>query len=334
MNRLRKLLSSSSINTMLILVVLVVVFYLFTPNHVFVNPRNLRAIGKLIPELGIVTLGVGVLMICGEFDLSIGSILPLCTYVFITLIQATVNPFVAVLAACVAGAALGLVNGFITARGNIPSFITTLGTMMFWKGFLYVFTRMMPIDLRASLPPGSFFEKVFLSEIGGSFPIQIVWFLAVAVLLGLLLHTHKFGNRVFATGGNRMAAAAMGIDTGAVKVVCFMIVGVLCAVSGVMETLRLESFYSTQGKGYELKAIAAAVVGGVFLSGGRGSIVGIFLGILVIELLENGLIMMRVPVFGISAFIGMAVILFVLMNSFIDRTRARRRSARSSNGEG
>jgi simple sugar transport system permease protein len=334
MNRVRKLLSSSSINTMLIFVVLVVVFYFFTPGRVFVNPRNLRAIGKFIPELGIVTLGIGVLMICGEFDLSIGSILPLCTYVFITMMQAKLNPFVALLAACAAGAALGLVNGLITVRGNIPSFITTLGTMMFWKGFLYVFTRMMPIDLRTFLPPGSFFEKVFLHEIGGSFPIQVVWFLAVAVLLGVLLHTHRFGNRVYATGGNRMAATAMGIDTGAVKIACFMIVGVLCAVSGVMETLRLESFYSTQGKGYELKAIAAAVVGGTFLSGGRGGIGGIFLGILVIEILEDGLIMMRVPVFGISAFIGMAVIVFVLLNSFIDRTRARRRSAGSNNGEG
>jgi ribose/xylose/arabinose/galactoside ABC-type transport system permease subunit len=89
-----------------------------------------------------------------------------------------------------------------------------------------------------------------------------------------------------------------------------------------METLRLESFYSTQGKGFELKAIAACVVGGTLLSGGRGGLLGIFLGVLVVELLDNGLILMRVPVFGISAFIGLAVVLFVLLNSWIDRRRA------------
>jgi simple sugar transport system permease protein len=205
--------------------------------------------------------------------------------------------------------------------------------MMFWRGFLYVFTKMMPIDLRTFLPPGSFFENLFIAEIGGLVPAQVVWFAGIAVVLGFMLHSHRFGNRISATGGNRMAAMAMGINTGVVKVVCFMIVGVLCALSGVMETLRLESFYSTQGKGYELKAIAASVVGGTFLSGGRGGMVGIFLGVLVIELLENGLILMRVPVFGISAFIGMAVIVFVLVNSLVDRRRTALRSARRSNGK-
>jgi ribose/xylose/arabinose/galactoside ABC-type transport system permease subunit len=120
----------------------------------------------------------------------------------------------------------------------------------------------------------------------------------------------------------------MGIDTDWVKIVCFVIVGLLCALSGVMETLRLGSFYSTQGKGYELKAIAASVVGGTLLSGGRGGAVGIFLGVLVVELLENGLILMRVPVFGISAFIGLAVVLFVLLNSWIERQRTAARSVR------
>jgi simple sugar transport system permease protein len=333
MNRLRRLLSYGYLNTILIFAASVLIFSVFTPNHLFLSARNLRAISKLIPEVGIVTLGIGVLMICGEFDLSVGSILPLCTYVFISLLQVGANPFAALLVVVLSGAALGLLNGLITVRFNIPSFITTLGTMMFWRGFLYVFTKMMPIDLRTFLPQGSFFENLFVQEIGGFLPVQMVWFTGIAVVLGLVLHSHRFGNRISATGGNQMAAKAMGINTDMVKVGCFMIVGVLCAFSGIMETLRLESFYSTQGKGYELKAIAASVVGGTFLSGGRGGMVGIFLGVLVIELLENGLILMRVPVFGISAFIGMAVIVFVLLNSFIDRRRMTLRSARRTDGK-
>jgi simple sugar transport system permease protein len=310
------------LNTLIVFVALLAVFWLFTPNHVFVSSRNLRAISKLIPEVGIVTLGVGLLMICGEFDLSVASILPLCTWLFISALKLGTGPLPALLAALAGGGLLGLANGLITVRGDIPSFITTLGTMMFWKGFLYLFTKMMPIDLRAFLPPGSAFERVFVQELGGVLPVQLLWFAGIAVVLGLVLHSHRFGNRIYSTGGNPLAARAMGIDTDLVKVVCFVIVGLLCALSGLMETLRLESFYSTQGKGFELKAIAACVVGGTLLSGGRGGLLGIFLGVLVVELLDNGLILMRVPVFGISAFIGLAVVLFVLLNSWIDRRRA------------
>jgi simple sugar transport system permease protein len=325
MKRLSSLWSHAYFNTLIVFLALLAVFYLFTPNHVFIHPRNLRAISKLIPEVGIVTLGVGLLMICGEFDLSVASILPLCTWLFISVLKLGAGPLPALLAAFAGGGLLGLANGLITVRGDIPSFITTLGTMMFWKGFLYLFTKMMPINLRAFLPAGSAFEQAFVAELGGLLPVQLLWFAGIAVALGLLLHSHRLGNWIYSTGGNPLAARAMGIDTDLVKVLCFVIVGLLCALSGLMETLRLESFYSTQGKGFELKAIAACVVGGTLLSGGRGGLVGVFLGVLVVELLENGLILMRVPVFGISAFIGLAVVLFVLLNSWIDRRRTAAR---------
>jgi simple sugar transport system permease protein len=328
MKRLRSLLSYDYFSTITVFVVLLVVFFLFTPNHIFVNVRNIRAISKLIPEVGIVTLGIGVLMICGEFDLSVASILPLCTYLFITFLKLGAGPLPALLGAFAGGASLGLLNGLITVRGDIPSFITTLGTMMFWRGFLYLSTKMMPIHLRAFLEPGSLFARVFLHEIGSVLPVQMLWFAGVAVLLGLALHSHRLGNWIYSTGGNRLAARAMGIDTDLVRIVCFAIVGLLCALAGIMETLRLESFFATQGQGFELKAIAACVVGGTLLSGGRGGMLGIFLGVLVVELLENGLILMRVPVFGISAFIGLAVVLFVLLNSWIDRWRMAARSVR------
>lgn len=321
MTYLRKFLTYRFTNTLIVFIVMMLFFYFFTTNHIFVHPRNLRAMSKLIPEIGIITLGVGMLMICAEFDLSVGSVLPFCAYIFIALIKNGMNTFFALLIVLVAGAVFGLINGLITVKGYIPSFITTLGTMMLWRGVLYVITRMMPFDLRAYLQPGSVFENIFTHEIGGFFPIQVVWFVIVGLILGFLLHLHRFGNWVYATGGNRLAAGAMGINTDWVKVTCFIIVGVLCALVGVMETLRLETFSSTLGRGFELKAIAASVVGGTFLGGGIGSIVGIILGILTIEFLENGLILMRVPVFGISAFIGLAIIIFVLINSYIERKR-------------
>jgi simple sugar transport system permease protein len=191
--------------------------------------------------------------------------------------------------------------------------------MMFWRGVLYVHSRMSPIAIRPYLPSGSRFEQIFTGEIGGFLPVQVVWFAVVGLVLGILLHFHKFGNWVYATGDNREAARAMGINTDRVKMTCFTIVGILCGLVAIMQALRLGSFAATQGIGFELKAIAASVVGGILLTGGVGSIVGVFLGALTIQILENGLILMRVPVFGITAFIGLAIISFVILNTYVGR---------------
>jgi len=323
MSYIRKFFSYRAANTLVVFVGLILIFSFFTPGHVFVNPRNITALSKLMPDLGIVALGIGMLMVCGEFDLSVSSVLPLCAFVFISLLKASVNPFFALLITLCAGAILGLLNGLITVKGHIPSFITTLGTMMFWRGILYVCSRMWPIGLRAYLPPGSLFERIFTGKIGGVVPVQMVWFIAFGVILGIILHSHRFGNWVYATGDNREAARAMGINTDRVKTICFMIVSVLCAFVGILQLLRMGTFTCTQGMGFELKAIAASVVGGTFLTGGIGSIMGIFLGAITIQMLENGLILMRVPVFGISAFIGLAIILFVILNTYIERKRTK-----------
>jgi len=321
--KLSRFFSYRAIDTLIVFIGLILVFIFFSPHHLFIDPRNIKALAKLTPDLGIVALGVGMLMICGEFDLSVGAVLPFCSYVFVLLSRAGVNLVLSLFIAMGVGALLGLLNGLITVKGHIPSFIATLGTMMFWRGVLYVHSRMWPIGIRAYLPAGSSFEHVLIGEIGGIVPVQVVWFVVFGLVLGVVLHFHKFGNWVYATGDNKEAARAMGINTDRVKTICFMIVGILCAFVGVMQLLRLGSFAATQGLGFELKAIAASVVGGTFLMGGVGSIAGIFLGALTIQILENGLILMRVPVFGISAFIGLAIILFVVLNAYMRRRMIR-----------
>jgi len=321
--KLLNLFSYQAVGTLLVFLALILVFIFFTPHHLFVDPRNIKALAKLTPDLGIVALGVGMLMISGEFDLSVSTVLPFSSYIFVLLLRAGINPVFSLFMAMGVGALLGLLNGLITVKGHIPSFIATLGTMMFWRGVLYVHSRMWPIGIRAYFPAGSSFEHVLIGEIGGVVPAQVIWFVVFALILGVVLHFHKFGNWVYATGDNKEAARAMGINTDRVKTICFMIVGTLSGFVGVMQLLRLGSFAATQGLGFELKAIAASVVGGTSLMGGIGSIAGIFWGALTIQILENGLILMRVPVFGISAFIGLAVILFVVLNSYVRRRMMR-----------
>jgi len=317
----RKFFSYRAVSTLVVFVALILFFTFFTPQRLFIDPRNISALSKLMPDLGIVALGVGMLMICGEFDLSICSILPFCSYIFVLLLRAGTNLSVNLVITLLGGAFLGLVNGLVTVKGRIPSFITTLGTMMFWRGVLYVHSRMWPIGIRAYLPTGSSFENILTGIIGGVLPVQVLWFGFLGLVLGIILHFHKFGNWVYTTGDNKEAARAMGINTDRVKTICFMIVGVLCGFAAVMQLLRLGSFAATQGIGFELKAIAASVVGGTSLRGGIGSMAGIFLGALTIQILENGLIFMRVPVFGITTFIGLAIILFVILNNYIERKR-------------
>jgi simple sugar transport system permease protein len=318
-----RLLSYKVTFTVIVFVLLLLIFGSFTPRHIFIGSNNLVALAKLIPDLGIIAIGVGTLMICGEFDLSVGSTIPMSSFIFVKLLEwgvpLAVIPFLTLLT----GSLLGFLNGQLVVRAKIPSFIATLGTMMFWRGILYASSRMMPIGIRAYLEPGTWLESGLIGSIGGVFPVQIIWFVVFTVILGLMIHFHRFGNWIFVTGDNKTAARAMGIDTDMVKVICFTIVGFLCSFMSMMQALRIESFAATQGIGFELKAIASSVVGGTSLMGGIGSMLGIFLGTLTIQILENGLILMGAPVFGINVFIGFGIVLFAVLNLYIERVAIR-----------
>ncbi|HSV32475.1 MAG TPA: ABC transporter permease [Atribacteraceae bacterium] len=316
---LNKFLLGRPTATLIVFIALVLIFSLFTRDHVFIGQRNIAALGRLFPDLGVITLGVGLLMIAGEFDLSVAAVLPFTSYIFARLLMAGSPPFWALLIAVVTGGALGLLNGFIVVKTKMPSFIVTLATLMFWRGVLFVWSRMMPLSVGAFIDRGSSFELALNGTVGGFFPIQTVWFVIFAVILGVVLHFHRFGNWVYATGDNRDAARAMGIRTDHVKIICFIIVGLLCGFSGGLQTVRLGSFAATQGIGFELRAISACVVGALSLRGGIGTMGGIVLGTLTIPILDNGLILMGVPIFGITAFIGLATILFVLLSSYTER---------------
>jgi simple sugar transport system permease protein len=182
---------------------------------------------------------------------------------------------------------------------------------------------MMPIGIRSWLQPGSWLENMFVGIIGGRFPVSAFWFVGFAILLFLILHFTSFGNWIFVTGDNETAARAMGINTNRVKIIAFVGVGFLCSVVGLMQSLRIESFTANQGVGFELRAIASAVVGGTSLMGGVGSVLGIFLGTLTIQIIESGMILLGLPAFGIGTFIGAVVILFAVLNKYASRWSSR-----------
>ncbi|MDO8587641.1 MAG: ABC transporter permease [Armatimonadota bacterium] len=233
------------------------------------SPANIQTALKSIPPMAILATGVGLLMIAGEFDLSVGSNYALTAFILARAFNSGIPAPVAALMGLGLGAFIGLVNAFVTLKAKIPSFIATLGAMMFWRGIILVLSGSQPEAYR----PGGACEAMFCASIG---PIQaqFLWAIGVAVAAHLILERHKLGNHMFAVGGNRESAVAIGVSPNAVKLICFVIAGLLAAFAGLMASLRVHSVSPDQGAGLELRAIAACVIGGLSLAGGEGSILG------------------------------------------------------------
>lgn len=303
--------------TLAIFVAVVVIGTLYSPDNNFIRVANLKNLGTFGPEFGVVALGVGLLMIAGEFDLSVGSVLAFCSLVFTWTNELSLNPFIGLLITLAAGVITGLINGVITVRGRIVSFVTTLGAMMFWRGLTLMLSRgeMQAVHLDAY----PLFMQLFTGEWFGFFPAQAFWFLLFTVILTLILHQRRFGNWIFATGDNVMAARSMAINTDMVKTLSFIIVGLLVAFAAVIQTTRLSAFSSRVGTGWELSAIAAAVVGGTSLRGGIGNMIGIFLGALIIIVIENALVLARLPYEWTFTVFGLVILFSVLLDLFIER---------------
>ena len=303
--------------TFAILVAVVVIGTLYSPDNNFIRVANLKNLGIFGPEFGIVALGVGLLMIAGEFDLSVGSVLAFSALVFTWTNELGINPFIGLLITLAAGVMTGLINGLITVKGKIVSFITTLGAMMFWRGLTLMLSRgeMQSISLDAY----PLFTHLFTGEWFGFLPAQAFWFLLLAIILTLVLHSQRFGNWIFSTGDNALAARAMAINTDMVKTTTFIIVGVLTAFAAVLQIIRLSAFSSRVGTGWELSAIAAAVVGGTSLRGGIGNMIGIFLGALVIIVIENALVLARLPYEWTFMVFGIVILFSVLLDLLIEK---------------
>jgi simple sugar transport system permease protein len=308
-----------SLSVFFVFLLLCIVFTVFSPGHRFISKENMEVFLALGAEFNIVALAVGMLMICGEFDLSVGSILVFCSFVFLRLFDTGVGIALAVLLTLSAGTLIGVLHGLITVRTGIPSFITTLGGMLFWRGLTLLWSQGFQRPLDTS--PHPLFNRSLTGTIADFIPMQLLWFLAIALVLGLLIHFHKFGNWIFTTGDNKQAAKAMGINTDAVEISSFAIVGLICSFVAIMQIVRVGVFSSRAGDGWELKAIAASVVGGTALSGGIGSMAGIFLGTLIISVIENGLVVLRIPYYWTFVIFGIVIVSSVIISSLMEQKR-------------
>ncbi len=288
-------------------------------NSQFLSSENLFVMLKTMPELGLIAVGMTLLIIAGEFDLSVGSTFALSPFIMAFLTEsAGVNPVLAFVIGIASGVAIGFLNGIITTKIGIPSFITTLGTMMAFRGVVLLASAGFPEAYDRERP----IAKLFTSDLSG-FPVQFFWFVAAAIVIWVILENHRFGNRTYVTGGNRSASVAMGISVDRVKIINFMIVGGLAALAGAIQVFRMGSAYSNAGNGLELSAIAAVVIGGTMLSGGAGTVVGTVMGTIILFTVENILILSRAPAFWFRFFVGVIVIVAVTVHILFQGGRKR-----------
>ena len=322
--RIRHRLADASELVVLISFALVFLFFSIRAEN-FLSLVSLTNILTIASIKGIFIVGVAMLMISGEFDLSVGSILAVATFVFALSLEGGIAPLPAFVFAMAVSAALGGINGFIVIRTGIPSFIATLGTMLAFRGIARAigggdfarYTGELPAFFSGLNGEFTFINR--LAEPAGSARMGIVWFLLFAVLAAVVMRNTRFGSWVYATGGNRAAAIAQGVKTKSVIAVNYIVTGLLAGFAGIVQFASRPAVDPLRGEGWELTAVAACVIGGIWLSGGYGTIVGAAMGMLLLQMVEQGLILVGVDVQLFQATIGLILILAVISNTYLSR---------------
>jgi simple sugar transport system permease protein len=304
---------------LLVLVIGYVTAGIIIPNSFpFLDSNNLSGvISQAVPVLAILGIGVGILMVSNEFDLSLGASLTCDAIVFIQVDQHA-GLFLASIAAIATGAFIALVNGAIVVYTRIPSFIATLGMSFFWNGASIWINGTQAAELDQKHQTGAI-EWVYVHNFG-VFRSQFLWMILVVVLAWFFLHRHRLGNHVYAVGGNVAAAEAISINPKKVKLLSFGIYGSLVGLAAIMIAVQTSSMQpgGSATADYTLFAIAAAVVGGTSLQGGRGSVFGMLFGAALIELIQNGLILGRAPYFYITVFVGLTIVVAAIFNKLME----------------
>ena len=239
----------------IMLVAISLIFFILSP--IFISLDNLRVILHILPELGIVSIGVTLLMISGEFDLSVGSVFALAPILNGFFLNSGWNPLLAFILPFAGCIGVGALNGIVTTKIRIPSFITTLGSMMILRGLVLLISNGWPFPWSEK---ARLYQKIFAADLGIA-TVSVFWFLALVIIFWIILERSRFGNWMFAVGGSPRAARALGIIPDRVKIINFMIVAGLAALAGMSQYLRLENAQPDAGSSLELDTIASSVIG-------------------------------------------------------------------------
>lgn len=290
--------------SLIALIVLIVIVSSLSPNFFTLN--NLFNILQQTSVNAIMAVGMTLVILTSGIDLSVGSLLALTGAVAASLVGLEVNALVAVVGALALGTAIGAVTGTIVAKGKVQAFIATLVMMLLLRGVTMVYTNGSPVNT------GFNDNADLLGWFGIGRPLGIptpIWMMAIVFFAAwYMLHHTRLGRYIYALGGNEAATRLSGISVSRVKIAVYALSGMLAALASVIEVARLSSAQPTAGTGYELDAIAAVVLGGTSLAGGKGRIMGTLIGALILGFLNNGLNLL-----GVSSYYQMIVKAVVIL---------------------
>lgn len=276
----------------------------------FFTLDNILNLLRQISINALIAFGMTFVILTAGIDLSVGSMLALGSALTAGMLTGGMDPILAVLVGLLIGLALGAVNGLIITKGKVAPFIATLATMTIFRGATLVYTDGRPIT---GLSDSFAFEMIERGYVFG-IPFPVILMLAVFLILFFVLRKTVFGRNVYAIGGNEEASTLSGIKADRVKIWVYSLTGMLSVLAGIILTSRLNSAQPTAGASYELDAIAAVVIGGTSLMGGRGRIVGTLIGALIIGVLDNGLNLLNVSSFYQQIVKGGVILLAVLLD--------------------
>ncbi|HLS54345.1 MAG TPA: ABC transporter permease, partial [Tissierellaceae bacterium] len=278
--------SRDSIQRIAALLSLVALFIFFSiaaaPN--FLVPQNLINIMMQTTVTGILSLGMTFVLITGGIDLSIGSLIAFSGVMTAVSIGYGASPVIGVIVGILSGVVLGIISGLLISKGKLPPFIASLGMMMFARGLTLLITEGTPLYFQDA-PNFKYFSQGKL----GAVPYPVIYFIALTILSHFILTKTSIGRYIFATGSNEEAARLSGIPVDRIKTFVYIYSGLFAAIAGIILAARLNSAQPTVGEGYELDAVAAAVIGGTSLVGGEGTIAGTIIGAFIMSVLKNGL---------------------------------------------
>lgn len=296
--------------------VLVFVFFSLFGGQQFLSTGGTASWLNIAAELAIIALPVGLLMIAGEFDLSVGSIVAASSVTAAVVSGAWGAPvIVGIVAALVVGAGAGFINGYIVTRTNVPSFIVTLAMQFALAGLTLGLARLITGSTSIPLAVDPVSKAIFGTLINGQFEVAIIWAIVIAAVVAWLLQMTKYGNWIFATGGETVSARAAGIPVERVKIGLFMSTGLGASIVGIIQTMLYNGAQTGVGQSFVFNSVIAVVVGGVLLTGGYGSVVGVILGCLTFAIVNQGIYYTGWDSDWAALILGILLLAAVLMNN-------------------
>jgi simple sugar transport system permease protein len=301
-------------------VAVALLIYFQSVNSAFLSQGNIRTLAQFVAATAIVAFGLVMVMILGEIDLSVGqafAFAPIVMYLAYESLYLTLP--LALVVGLLATAVIGLINGVVRVYFGVPSFVTTLGMFFLLTGVNVILTGGFP-----KIPP----EGGWINQAFGAHPWSgIVWCAVILVGMHLLLNYTRWGVHTFATGGNFVGAREAGIKVDRIRIGNFMLCSTLAGFAGLLEAMRIDSIDPLAGGADTMfLAISAAVIGGTPLAGGIGTIIGAFIGTLVLSILRNGFTLEGVSAYTFNAILGVAILIVMVLNIYVGRLRRGRTS--------